>query len=192
MHTATAPEPAGDAGLGAAIRARRLELGRTLVQVARDTGLSHPFLSQIERGRARPSMRSLYLVATALGTTQQTLLARGVSTTPAGRVRTPGGDQGVHAARLVDRAEGAADVTEMVVTTERFEEFFRHTRRELVYVVAGVVEVELHEAGASEFHTLAARESVVCPGGVDHRHRRVGGEPAVVLLVHSGGSADTD
>ena len=38
--------------IGAAIRRRRRSLGLTLVQVAEATGLSHPFLSQLERGRS--------------------------------------------------------------------------------------------------------------------------------------------
>ncbi|MGW3473128.1 helix-turn-helix domain-containing protein [Saccharopolyspora sp. NPDC000995] len=58
-----------DIRLGAAIRSRRKALGRTLVQVAADTWLSHPFLRQTERGRARPSMRSLFLIAESLHTT---------------------------------------------------------------------------------------------------------------------------
>jgi transcriptional regulator with XRE-family HTH domain len=55
--------------LGGAIRAGRRLLGMTLVEVAGSAGLSHPFLSQLERGLARPSMRSLTAIAATLGTT---------------------------------------------------------------------------------------------------------------------------
>lgn len=184
-----------DAHLGAAIRARRRELGRTLVQVALATGLSHPFLSQIERGLARPSMRSLYLIADALETTQQSLLARGApseltGSTVAATAR-PDADQGVHEARLVDHDPAGADVTEIIVESREFEAFFVHDRRELVYVVSGAIEVELLAPGVgetpvSEFHTLSARESIAYPGGTQHRHRRVGDGLAIVVLVHSG------
>ncbi len=61
--------------LGGAIRARRRLLGLTLVEVAGSAGLSHPFLSQLERGLARPSMRSLTAIAATLGTTAQALMA---------------------------------------------------------------------------------------------------------------------
>src|ERR1700749_1067719 len=61
--------------LGGAIRARRRMLGMTLVEVAASAGLSHPFLSQLERGLARPSMRSLTAIAATLGTTAQALMA---------------------------------------------------------------------------------------------------------------------
>src|SRR3954454_18120215 len=63
-----------DAALGRAIRALRRERGLTLVQLAAATGLSQPFLSQLELGRSRPSMRSLFRIAAALDTTQQALL----------------------------------------------------------------------------------------------------------------------
>jgi predicted transcriptional regulator len=43
----------------------RRERGRTLVQVAAASGLSQPFLSQLELGRSRPSMRSLFRIAEA-------------------------------------------------------------------------------------------------------------------------------
>ncbi|MEI7548498.1 MAG: helix-turn-helix transcriptional regulator, partial [Actinomycetota bacterium] len=55
------------ASLGTAIRGLRLAVGLTMVELADRAGLSQPFLSQIENGRARPSMQSLYRIATALG-----------------------------------------------------------------------------------------------------------------------------
>jgi transcriptional regulator with XRE-family HTH domain len=61
--------------LGPRIRARRQELGLTLKQVAAMSGLSHPFLSQVERGLARPSVITLQQLANALGTTTYMLLA---------------------------------------------------------------------------------------------------------------------
>src|SRR5580693_9988604 len=70
--------------LGGAIRARRRLLGMTLVEVAASAGLSHPFLSQLERGLARPSMRSLTAIASTLGTTAQALMAASeLATVPA-------------------------------------------------------------------------------------------------------------
>jgi pyridoxamine 5'-phosphate oxidase len=59
----------------------------TLAQVAAQAGLSQPFLSQLELGRTRPSMRSLFRIATALGTTQQALLGRAAGPPPREAVR---------------------------------------------------------------------------------------------------------
>ena len=53
--------------LGTRIRERRRALGLSLVRLAAMTDLSHPFLSQVERGHARPSVTSLQRIAAALG-----------------------------------------------------------------------------------------------------------------------------
>jgi len=44
-------------------------------EVALEAGLSQPFLSQIERGQAQPSMRSLDRIAHALGASAVSLLS---------------------------------------------------------------------------------------------------------------------
>ncbi|MGO1880527.1 MAG: helix-turn-helix domain-containing protein, partial [Microbacterium gubbeenense] len=67
---------------GAAIRARRLDLGMTIVQLAELADLSHPFISQVERGKASPSLDSLARIARALGTSQVELMS-GTSLTSA-------------------------------------------------------------------------------------------------------------
>ena len=61
-------EPHAYETLRLAIRERRLARGLTLTTLASQAELSQPFLSQIENGRARPSMMSLYRIAYALGT----------------------------------------------------------------------------------------------------------------------------
>lgn len=66
---------AGGPRVGPSVRRRRRALDLTLADIAARTGLSVPFLSQIENDRARPSMRSLQLVADALDTTAVQLLA---------------------------------------------------------------------------------------------------------------------
>ncbi len=67
------------AALGGAIRARRQELGLTLKDVQAASGLSHPFLSKVERGLTQPSMRSLTQIADVLGTTAHGLVALGAN-----------------------------------------------------------------------------------------------------------------
>lgn len=52
--------------LGMRIRARREELGLSLRDVARETGLSATFISQLERGTANPTLASLRSIANAL------------------------------------------------------------------------------------------------------------------------------
>src|SRR3954471_16234711 len=52
--------------LGARVRALRRARGLTLKGLGRLAGLSHPFLSQVERGLARPSIGSVERIAAAL------------------------------------------------------------------------------------------------------------------------------
>jgi transcriptional regulator with XRE-family HTH domain len=189
VRTASGPERAADARLGRAIRAARRDRGMTLAQVAAQAGLSQPFLSQLELGRTRPSMRSLFRIATALGTTQQALLGRAAGPPPDEAVRADGAalvEVEAGGARLLLHDPDGADVTEFVGAPQEFEEFFRHERRELLYVVRGTVEVELREDGTSRFSTLHARDSITYPGRVDHRFRQVGPDTCVLVLVHSG------
>jgi transcriptional regulator with XRE-family HTH domain len=178
----------GDTRLGAAIRATRHERGMTLVQVAAASGLSQPFLSQLELGRSRPSMRSLFRIAQALGTTQQELLSRADGSHDGQVVRGSGAplvDVERGGARLLLHDEGA-DVTEFVGVSGEFAEWFAHGRRELLYVARGTVEVELREDGVSRLVTLGERDSLTYAGAVEHRFRQVGDVTCVILVVHTG------
>ena len=62
--------------LGAFIRSQR-ELARlSLRQMAELTSLSHPYLSQVERGVHQPSVRVLKLISQALNLSAETLLVQ--------------------------------------------------------------------------------------------------------------------
>src|SRR5262249_46836617 len=68
---AAAPEGANDVGavteaLGARIRLRRQEAGLTVRGLAAAVGVSPSLISQIERGRATPSVATLWSIATEL------------------------------------------------------------------------------------------------------------------------------
>jgi transcriptional regulator with XRE-family HTH domain len=53
--------------IGQRLRARRVELGRTLAEVAEQSGLSLPYVSNLERGRGNPTLEALEALAGALG-----------------------------------------------------------------------------------------------------------------------------
>jgi transcriptional regulator with XRE-family HTH domain len=87
--------------LGRAIKVTRTEQGLERKELARVSGLSYPYLSEIEKGKKRASTEALLAIAQALGLRQselleraERLLARGLSSSePAGAVRrgrTPG------------------------------------------------------------------------------------------------------
>lgn len=52
--------------IGQRLRARRVELGRTLAEVAEQSGLSLPYVSNLERGRGNPTLEALGAIARAL------------------------------------------------------------------------------------------------------------------------------
>jgi transcriptional regulator with XRE-family HTH domain len=62
--------------LGAFIRSRRKLANLTLRQLAEQTRLSNPYLSQIERGLHQPSVRVIRLISDALNVSTETLLAQ--------------------------------------------------------------------------------------------------------------------
>jgi transcriptional regulator with XRE-family HTH domain len=53
--------------VGERIREERTRRGRSLRQLARDVGVSASLISQIENGRSRPSVSTLYAITQALG-----------------------------------------------------------------------------------------------------------------------------
>jgi transcriptional regulator with XRE-family HTH domain/quercetin dioxygenase-like cupin family protein len=62
--------PAGEvSALGERIREERLRRGMSLRGLARDVGVSASMISQIETGKTRPSVSTLYAITSALGIT---------------------------------------------------------------------------------------------------------------------------
>jgi quercetin dioxygenase-like cupin family protein/DNA-binding XRE family transcriptional regulator len=174
--------------LGAAIRQRRHAQQLTLVDLAGLTLLSQPFLSQVENGRARPSMESLRRIATALGTTPQALFG--------GPVLPPGAPSVTRrdAAAAVPLTPGASSVCRVLLPGDapvhlveydglptEFLDTWQHDGFEAVYVVAGEVEVEV-DGAVTRLH---AGEVMSYAAQLPHRHRSVGAEQARILLVET-------
>ena len=61
------PRPLWREALGRALRLRRTELGLTLSQVSRRSGVSTQFLSEVERGLKDPSSEVIEAVTITLG-----------------------------------------------------------------------------------------------------------------------------
>lgn len=68
--------PAFQVALGAAVAARRNELGLSQLQLATDSGQHQRYLSNIETGKRNPSYASLRRLATSLDLTTSELIAR--------------------------------------------------------------------------------------------------------------------
>lgn len=171
--------------LGARIRMLRRSLGLTLTQAAGQAGLSHSFLSQVERGRERLSMSSLFRVAQALGTTQQALLTDD-------RPAVSRGGYHVHRRDTVSPVDsGSSPLVVMgagdgrfvpMIFTGPFDDsgpWWQHDEEEFAYVLEGTLVVVLDDAEV----TLGAGDAVYYEGGARHRWRSVGEELCRVLVV---------
>jgi quercetin dioxygenase-like cupin family protein/DNA-binding XRE family transcriptional regulator len=69
--------------LGQRIREERLARGITLRGLARDVGVSASMISQIETGKAQPSVSTLYAITSSLGMSMQSVFEAPAGETPA-------------------------------------------------------------------------------------------------------------
>jgi transcriptional regulator with XRE-family HTH domain len=180
-----------DDGLGRRIRDRRRSQGLTLVALAERAGLSQPFLSQLERGLAQPSMASLHRLARSLGTTTPVLMAETragseearTSLVRAGTGTTVHHDGGTTRSLVEGRV--ALLPLEFTVTNAEFDDYYLHEVAEVLYVLRGRIEVDLDGEGR---HVLGPADCLYYGGAVPHRFRVVGPGPAQVLVVQAGGT----
>jgi transcriptional regulator with XRE-family HTH domain len=184
QNEAVARQRSGDIDwepLGSAIRERRLDRGLTLVDLARQTELSQPFLSQVETGRARPSMASLYRIANALGTTPQAFFGGPVGDAAGPTVLRSGEVRAVEVTErtaestchLLLAGDAPFHVLEFDGLPGEFLEYWEHDGFEAVYVIAGPVEIDLD----GTVSTLETGDFVSYSARVPHRLRSLGDSP---------------
>ena len=163
--------------VGAAVRRRRRALELTLAVVAERSGLSVPFLSQVENDRARPSTSSLEKVADALRTPAVELLAaadpacsvdvvRADDTEPLPQPRT----------RSLVRGHHQMHASEFTGDHDAGREF-QYRNDQLMYVADGAVEIEAE----GRAYRLGRGDTLYLTGGVRHRWRAA--EPDTRLVV---------
>jgi transcriptional regulator with XRE-family HTH domain len=156
-------------------------------EVADRAGISQPFLSQIERGLARPSMRSLDRIAQSLGSSAMSLLASDEE------------HHSVEIVRVVDRlemvqTEAAPGSTALEVTrgprhlralefgggsSEFQDRYFVHQNEELAVILEGRYVFDV----AGEEHEVGPGDTLSYSGGIPHRYRLVGPPPHRFLAV---------
>jgi transcriptional regulator with XRE-family HTH domain len=172
--------------VGAAIRSRRKVLGRTLQDVAREAELSQPFLSQVERGQALPSMRSLDRIAQSLDTSGISLLSGGHSDAAVGLIRA-----GERASLVQNEADPTSAATALTPANRRlrgiefrggwpeFQQYSVHHNDEMVVVLEGSYVADVDGATFE----LGPGDAISYGGGVPHRYRLLGDGPHRFLAV---------
>ncbi|MFI6052558.1 helix-turn-helix domain-containing protein [Streptomyces violascens] len=151
--------------VGVAVRRLRRSLGLTLAVVAERSGLSVPFLSQVENERARPSARSLQRVADALNTTVGELYDAADCGRTVDVVRSaPEGE--IPGVRSLLRGHHQLHAMEFTGEQDTGREF-QHRNDELMYVADGAAEVEAE----GRAYRLERGDTLCLSGGVRHRWR---------------------
>ncbi|MER6557090.1 XRE family transcriptional regulator [Streptomyces sp. NPDC001027] len=171
--------------VGAAVRRRRRSLELTLAVVAERSGLSVPFLSQIENDRARPSTSSLEKVADALRTTAVELLAAADPACSVDVVRAeivePGAGAGPEPeprSRSLVRGHHQMHASEFTGDHDAGREF-QYRNDQLMYVADGAVEIEAE----GRAYRLGRGDTLYLTGGVRHRWRATVPDTRVVVVA---------
>jgi transcriptional regulator with XRE-family HTH domain len=180
-------------GVGRRLRAERERHGLSLRELARRLGMSPSALSQIETGRSRPSVGTLYAIVTELGMSLDELFGstRAGRVAPVALVEQPGAgpvqragarkrldlESGVRWERLTPTAERGTDflyvVYEVGGASSRAETYVRHTGREYGLVLSGRLRVSL---GFDEEHELGPGDSIAFDSLRPHRLENAGDE----------------
>jgi transcriptional regulator with XRE-family HTH domain len=189
-----------DVSLGGRLRAERLRLGVGLRELARRTGVSPSLVSQIEKGRSRPSVSTLYAMVTELGLSLDALFAEaGIGLRPrrANRLQRADGrssltlESGVRWERLTANPDPEVDflcvVYEVGGASSQTEALTRHHGREYGYVISGrlgiTVRFESYELGPGDAISFDSTEP--------HRLWNAGGEAVRAVWVVIGRDSDS-
>ena len=167
--------------LGARVRALRRERGLTLKGLGRLAGLSHPFLSQVERGLARPSVSSVERIAAALDVSVAQLWAPARRGDAVQIVRADEGASAEIGLRPVPGEAGAPTLVEWSSRSRRWPVDHDIRRGDVaIYVARGAVEVDLD----GQIHALREGDTVRFDGSLPHRVRRTGGTGTRALIIN--------
>jgi transcriptional regulator with XRE-family HTH domain len=212
MESASAGQPATspEHAIGGRLREERDRQGLSLRKLAGRLQISPSALSQIETGRSRPSVSTLYAIVSELGISFDELFARspehGAARAPARHPRTKAGEEqivqraeerpvielesGVRWERLNPTGERDVDFLEVEYdvggASSRGGTFVHHAGREYGLVTSGQIKVTV---GYEEYE-LGPGDSICFDSAVPHRLETIGDEPAraIWLVIGRAGS----
>jgi transcriptional regulator with XRE-family HTH domain len=174
--------------LGGKIRALRQRLKRTLDETATAAGISKPFLSQVERGLASPSLTSLAGIATALGVPLQYFVEtpseeRTVCRAEQLRYFSFAGSANLFA-RLTSSSVGSqleSLLVKLPAGQTKAAEVTTHAGEEFVYLIEGELELTLE----GKTFSLRAGDSAHYESTVPHSWANTGSIETTLVWVGS-------
>jgi transcriptional regulator with XRE-family HTH domain len=202
-----APSPAVSRTLGANLRAHRKRLGLSAKSLARAVRVSPSLISQIENGKANPSVGTLYAIVNALELSLDEVFLEGDAA-----ARTEGGSagpkrssgpvlrakdrpvvnlaSGVRWERLTPTSDPDVDFLYVVYAvggaSSPPDEPMRHAGREYGLLLSG----RLGAAVGDETYELEPGDSIVLDSTEPHRFWTIGDEPSVVAWTIVGRAGD--
>jgi transcriptional regulator with XRE-family HTH domain len=183
-------------GVGQRLRAERERHGMSLRELARRLGISPSALSQIETGRSRPSVGTLYAIVSELDLSLDELFASPRAPVavpvPTGEAasRVQRGDarkgleleSGVRWERLTPTPETDADFLSVVYevggASSREGTHMRHMGREYGLVLSGRLKVTI---GFDEEYELGPGDSIAFESSLPHRLENAGDVPVEAI-----------
>ena len=177
--------------LGASLRAERLRQGLSLRETARRLGISASALSQIETGKARPSVGKLFDIVNLLNVSVDGLLAGEavvardgegfVSLQRTGEHETLELESGVRWRRLTTGSYPGVEFLHVEYqpggSSTGDSSFMRHAGQEFGYVLSGRLTIHV----GFEAHELGPGDSISFPATTPHRLGNDGTEPATAI-----------
>jgi transcriptional regulator with XRE-family HTH domain len=173
VHAAGAPAATSP---GPSIRRIRRSKDLTLLELARQTGLSEGFISQVERQKANPSFSTLMRIAGALNVPMSVLIAEAEENDVSGPARRDlmNHPSGVYRDRLVTPANAKTiQVIEAVLEPgegSRVAPYAHPDEEECLVVLDGHLELQSGET----VYQLRAGDSVLINPGTPHSYRNPG------------------
>jgi transcriptional regulator with XRE-family HTH domain len=177
--------------LGASLRAERLRQGLSLRETARRLGISASALSQIETGKAHPSVGKLFDIVNLLNVSVDGLLAGGavaardgqgfVSLQRTGDHETLELESGVRWRRLTAGSFPGVEFLHVEYqpggSSTGDSTFMRHAGQEFGYVLSGRLTIHV----GFDAHQLGPGDSISFPATTPHRLANDGDEAAVAI-----------
>lgn len=161
----------------------RRERKLTLKVLGSRAGLSHPFLSQVERGLARPSLGSVERLAAALDVPVARLWSPPREGDEVAVIRRDEGAAGEGGMRELPLFEGVPVLREWTAPSRRWPRERDVDSGEIaIYVARGAIEVELQDT----VHALSEGDALRFDASTPHRMRRTGPVSTRALIVAAG------